>query len=187
MPPPNKVLEPARGAHLRRWAKMYPLAQSRYRVAAGIVNLVFGTLPLSATNLMFTYGAAGSWTRDEVIFRALAVGLALIQLLIVFKMQGSPGYVFAGLRIQLRGGAPLTSKALILRSVPHLLGLVLVLSMPRSSGSERDILVVGLLGICSGAVLMFLLMSASVALLTGASIIDRYSGTEVVKVYSINQ
>lgn len=152
------------------------------RFAAAALNLVIGMLPLSLTNILFDYGE-WEWTKNELLLDMLALTLSLLQVLFVHKMQGSPGAVFVGLRVQCQNGSPLKLRITLMRSVPYLAALLLIVSMPRDGLSSP---LIGMSGLLLFALVGFIAISGITSFIKNRqSLLDRITRTEIVKAYSI--
>src|SRR5688572_1887926 len=127
---------------------MYPRANSANRITATLWNVFLGSLPLSIPNILYLESELGSPLKTEALNDALAVTLAVLQLVFVFIVRGSPGYAVAGLRVQMTGGAALTIKATALRSLPHFVCLGFILALPRARHAPGDAVTDVLLVLC---------------------------------------
>lgn len=156
------------------------------RFAAAAINLVIGMLPLSIPNIIFAYSQPDAgWARGDVFLDMLTAGLGLLQLLFVHRMQGSPGAVFAGLRVQYLDGTPPKIKTTLTRAMPYLIVVASSVLMPREDGNQA---LVGILALVLFGVVAFIVTSGITALVTGGhSLMDRVTGTEIVKAYTISR
>ena len=161
-----------------------PPASRANRIAAAALNLVIGMLPLSIPNIIFAYSKAdAAWARSDVLIDAIAVGLGLIQILFVHRMQGSPGAVFVGLRVQYLDGTPPKIRTTLIRAMPYLIAIASSVLMPREGGNQA---LVGSLALVLFGVAAFIVASGITAFVAGGrSLADRITDTEVVKAYSI--
>lgn len=152
------------------------------RIAAAALNLVIGMLPLSIPNIILAYGRAdASWTKSDVFLGPITIGLALIQLVFVYRLQGSPGAAFVGLRVQYPGGISPTLKTTLLRATPYMIAVASSVLMPREVENK---MLVGVLALVLLAVAVYIFASGIIALVTGGhSLTDRITGTEVVKAF----
>lgn len=148
------------------------------RIGTAMLNSFLGNLPNVLPGILMLYSSADSWGGKPSNIALLSVGLAVVQFIWVHKMQGSPGYVVAGFRVQLVSGEPPGLKISALRAVPYLVGFV------------------GMAGLNVGAVLPSLPLIAIFAMFAAAnfiilmldgrrSLVDKTTGTEVVKSYRI--
>ena len=161
-----------------------PLATRSQRFAATIINLVVGAFPLSIPNIVYSYGAGwgwGSWVKNETALALLSATLCLVQLLLVHRMQGSPGAVFAGLRIQQLDGSPANLRKTLIRGAPFALVVAICISINLSR--ENQVLI-GSLALILFVLLLFIFASGLVVLLgSKRSLIDRLSRIDLVKAY----
>lgn len=160
------------------------LATIGQRFAAAAINLVIGMLPLAVPNFIRVYGQSNTgWVRTESFLDVLAIGLGLLQLVFVYKMQGSPGAVFAGLRVQNLDGTPPGIKTTLVRATPYLVAVASIVLMPREGGNQ--VFVAFFAMVLVGAVTFICLSGIIAALTRERSLTDRITGTDIVKIYSI--
>lgn len=161
------------------------LATGGQRLAAAAINLVIGMLPLSVPNIVFAYSQPGLvWARGDSFLDMATAGLALLQLVFVHRMQGSPGAVFVGLRVQYLDGTPPKIKTTLARALPYLIAVTSSVLMPQAGANET---LLGILALVLFGVVGFIGASAVTIFFTGGrSLLDRITGTYVVKAYSIN-
>lgn len=153
------------------------------RVTAALINLVIGGLPVVIPNMVFPASEPSlSWTRMDV--NLLAAGLTTIQLILVHIMQGSPGTIFAGLKVQnLDGSKPLLTTTLV-RSIPYLI-MVAVIMAKRGGGSANFPDPLALIAMLT---ILFLGLSGVALIVTGRhSLLDLVTKTAVVKAYTIGK
>lgn len=156
-------------------------ASVRHRFSAGCVNVVLGTFPLSVPNALYAYSTSGQWYRDELKLDGFALILGAIQLVLTHRMQGSLGFAFCGLAVEKSDGSSPAFKDTFLRGIPFILGFICLLAMPRTGGCPR---LVGILGVILGGCLVFAAASAAFVMLKHhASLIDRFTRTQVRKRY----
>lgn len=154
------------------------------RALATAINLLIGLLPISIPNLIFVHSPSrAGWAQSESSFYLVSAVLFLLQFLFVHRMQGSPGYVFAGLRVQYVDGTPPNIKTTFLRATPYLIIVTLRLLI---LGQRSDPALVEVYSACLLAAIGFIAASGFTALFTnGHSLMDRITGTETVKAYSV--
>ena len=157
-------------------------AGRNHRFAAAAINLVIGMLPLSIPNLIFACGGPNVvWAKNDSILDGIIAGLAVIQFFLVHRMQGSPGAVFVGLRVQYLDGTPPRFKTTFARAIPYLVAVIASILMPREGQAQT---LVSVLAFVYLGIITFAFASGVTFLVTGTrSILDRLTGTEVVKAY----
>jgi uncharacterized RDD family membrane protein YckC len=149
---------------------------------AGLINLIIGTLPVAVPNFIRRFGGSMPFvSKNEIALDGLALVLGIVQLFIVYKMEGSPGMVFMGLRVRDRYGAPLTVRKVLMRSIPCLALLVAFVAMPPRG--YLPILSVSII-VVAGGIVIFTACSGLVAFITGHnSIMDTLTKTKIAKIY----
>ena len=138
---------------------------------------MFGTFPLSVSDLIYNYSTV-SFAKNWCVLSSISATLALIELFLVHRMQGSLGSVVCGLRVQnLNGSAPDFWKTCI-RASPYLISLATILARQTESISA----LFGAMGLDLS--LIFIVTSGVVTLFGSKhSLIERLTGTELVKAY----
>jgi len=125
-------------------------------------------------------GYTSIWTPEKV---GLLTGvLTLVQLTFVHFMQGSPGAVFVGLKVQYCDGSKPNVTTTLFRAIPYLLVVAFLVAM-KPTGIERYH---GPLTKIYLVVLVFLAANGATMLVNGRrSLIDMLTKTEVVKAYKV--
>lgn len=157
-------------------------AQVSERIGAFIVNIFLGALPIAVPTIAQSQ-VVEPWLKSESVWSVLAVTLALFQYIGVYKLRGSPGYIVAGLRVQLSAKEGSMHKAAIIRASPFLFLIGILMILPQMANNP---LLMGATAILLLMTFLFLAASGIVLVFDGRrSLIDRMSDTEVVKIYSV--
>ncbi len=160
---------------------MYPVATASQRLAAFIVNGVVGGLPVALPSMLdSTVDASAGWSSGQT--NLLAIALTLIQLAFVYFMQGSPGAVFLGLRVQNTDGTKPGFKPTFIRSAPYLV-LVAITILQRAV--EAPIVPFSITAAVLSVMIFFGVNGVTIMINGRQSLIDIMSRTRVVKVYKI--
>lgn len=147
-----------------------------------MLNLAFGSWPIAVPNSLYEYWRPHqAWAGNNNILDAIAVILAAIQLLVVYIMQGSPGLVIIGLRVETPEGNRPSLPVVVGRAIPYLVGVVVMRLLWRYSANA----VLGALFSWALVVVVILIViSGTVAAFSGRSLMDTLTNTVVTKAYT---
>lgn len=161
--------------------RMYPVATASQRIGAAILNCMVGGLPVGLPAMLdSTVEASARWSSAQT--NLLAIALTLLQLAFVHFMQGSPGAVFLGLRVQNTDGTKPGFTPTLIRSMPYL-SLVAITIVQRAIGAP---IVPFSITAAALSVIVFLGVNGVTMMINGRqSLMDMMSQTKVVKVHKV--
>lgn len=162
-----------------------PTSSPVRRIVASALNLIFGTLPVGVPSALYNAPELGCPVLKNVLFlNILSIVMLVMQVAVVYYMQGSPGYVFVGLRVEAQGGTRPELRSVMVRSVPYLAAFLIAKIMATVIGNSE---LFGIFSVLLMVPLVFMLVSGCVLMINREySLLDRLSKTRVVKAYSIN-
>jgi uncharacterized RDD family membrane protein YckC len=127
---------------------------------------------------LYYYPGQWAWARNDFSLDLITAGLGFVQVILVYRLEGSPGFSFVGLRVRNLEGGPIGLRKFLLRASPYLLALALSMIMPRSLENKE---LVELLSLGYFLIAGFILVSAFVLCINKSrSLLDMISATQVV-------